>query len=335
MEPIIPWVQATICAKLYRFLGGRARRWARHEFFYPDLDAAWYGFDSHAALIAAMIPPGVKLTWPEWKAVRRQLDRPRRFSRAFIAQELGKRNRFRRMVRKLQQSRDSSQSVIFPVPPIYKPGASVTAYNKRYQIVHEGTVLFYSRGDDGYFVQFKSEELGCEFCPDTEVARLAPSRPPISAINGPLLSNGGGSSRSVAKAASLHESGMFSKNDQSYERFCLTTLIVNVERAKERKKAILDAVEEHNHFVSPYRRSLHRNFPKTSSERMEALHQSIGAWLHANLMHTNRSLQKAQEILEGAYSEDSLQDGGGQRCVCCADYCSTLHALTSSPLTMP
>jgi hypothetical protein len=304
MELLKPWVHARVCAKFYRFLGGRARRWARHEFFYPDLDAAWHGFDARAASIASKIPPGVKLTWREWKALRRQLGRPRRFSSAFIGQELNKRNRFRRLVRKMQQSPDSSGLLAFPVPAIITPGTSVTAYNKRYQVVHQGTVLFYSQGDDGYFVQFQAEELGCEFCPDTEVACLLPEVPPIVS----RLSHGIGPSRVSAKAESMRDAETLSKNDRAYERFSLTSLIINLEKAKERKKAILDAMEEHNHFVSPLR-SKYRNFPKVSGGRLEALQQTIGAWLHANLIHTNRSLRQGLELLQ-AYSEDSSSDDG-------------------------
>lgn len=305
IEPIKVLTQSRICTKFYRFLGGRARRWARHEFYYPDLDAAWYGFDQRAASIALKIPMGVKLTWREWKAMRRQLNRPRRFSRAFVAMELSKRNRFRRMVRKLQRSPDSSRSLAFRVPSIVKPGTSVTAYNKRYQIVHQGTVLFYSRDDDGYFIQFDEEELGCEFCPDSEVASLPASGPPISARSDHYQSNSNQPSKSPSNlAGSVLDAESLSKNDRAYERFSLTSLIVNVERAKERKKAILDAMEEHNNFVSPYRRSKLYIFPKPPSGRMEALQETVGAWLHANLIHTNRSLRAGLDLLNAAYLED-------------------------------
>jgi hypothetical protein len=33
---------ASSCKRLIHFLGGRARDWAKHEFFYCDIDRAWY-----------------------------------------------------------------------------------------------------------------------------------------------------------------------------------------------------------------------------------------------------------------------------------------------------
>jgi hypothetical protein len=33
---------ASSCKRLIQFLGGRARDWAKHEFFYCDIDRAWY-----------------------------------------------------------------------------------------------------------------------------------------------------------------------------------------------------------------------------------------------------------------------------------------------------
>ena len=298
MKPVRPFVQAATCAKFYRFLGGRGRRWIRHEFFHADLDTAWYGFDPHAAAISKIVPPGVKLTRREWKVLRRRLGPPRRFSKSFIAEELKKRNRFRREVRRLQLNPDPTALLSLSVPPILQPGTKVTAYNKRYQILHQGSVLFHSRGDNGYFIQFNSEELGCEFCPDTEVSRHNPPPPLGSRTPKPTLK---GSVQRTLKPEIRSDLPYLLKNDRCYERYTLASLMANLKRLIDRKKAILDALEELNHDISPLRRSKHRNFPKSPIEKSTAMKVSIAAWLHSNLTLTNKSLRQGREILEAGY----------------------------------
>lgn len=81
-----------------------------------------------------------------------------------------KRNRYRSIVRRLQQNPDCAQSKGFVFPEPIHAGTTVTAYNKRCNILHRGTVLFYSPRDHGYFIQFERKGMGCEFCPDTDVA---------------------------------------------------------------------------------------------------------------------------------------------------------------------
>lgn len=298
-----PYPQGSICSRFYKFLGGRARRWVRHEFFYPDLDAAWYEFDTCVAKIASWVPPNVKLTWREWKTIRRQFKRPVRFSKAFIAKEVTKRNHFRQLVRNFQHNPAASNPYGFPVPPIIKPGTSVDAYNKRYHIIHRGTVLFYSRGDGGYFVQFDAEELGCEFCPDTEVACVSPPTLLPTNKKGETPANGKPVAK-ILKPDPPDEEGVrrISENDGAFERRSLVSLIANVERAIKRKNAILDAIEEQNNFVSPYNRSQHRHSEASSLNANEGLQQTIAAWLHANLILTNRSLREAMEHLNSTYA---------------------------------
>ena len=179
----------------------------------------------------------------------------------------------------------------------------MNAFNKRYQIIHKGTVLFYSKGDDGYFVQFHVEELGCEFCPDSEVSRVSQRRLPFSAKKTASM-NETKATQTLAPV-SLDEVGSISARDSAYERRSLVSLVANVERAIERKNAILDAMEEQNRLVSPYRRSRHRHFDPISLDAGETMQQTISAWLHANLILTNRSLRKALEHLQSTYAESS------------------------------
>lgn len=74
------------------------------------------------------------------------------------------------MVRQFQQNTDKANQTGFAIPAPIKVGATVTAYNKKFLILHRGTVLFYDPSSARYLVQFERKELGTEFVSDTEVA---------------------------------------------------------------------------------------------------------------------------------------------------------------------
>jgi hypothetical protein len=295
-ETLKPISQAGLCKKVYHLLGGQATKWARYEFFYPDFDAAWYQFDTNAGAIASIVPPGTKPTWKQWRAIRRKLGPPRRFSKGFIADELYKRNEYRRMVRMLQRSPGSTKGKGFPVPPLIEPGTAVRAYNKRYQIIHRGKILFYSPGDNGYFIQFDSVDLGSEFCPDTEVTRVKPPQP----LQTRLQTNS-----TASKMASLDDVKNMYENDLTFERYSLVSLMSTLERLLERKRGILDAMEENNRSDLARPESQFRNPSKCDPYRSANLQLSISAWLHANLILTNDALREANRMLKAVYAEDS------------------------------
>lgn len=103
--------------------------------------------------------------------VRRRIrHRPRRFSRNFIVSQLKKRNLYRSIVRQVQRDPDCAHTLAFDVPATIRPGTTVTAYNKRFRMLHRGTVLFHDPPKKGYVIQFERKGFGHEFCPDTEVA---------------------------------------------------------------------------------------------------------------------------------------------------------------------
>ena len=308
-QTLKPFSQSEFFTKLYHLLGGQARKWARYEFFYPDFDAAWYQFDANATGIASMVPPNVRLTWTEWRVVRRQLGPPRRFAKSFVVDELYKRNEYRRMVRLLQRNPGSTKGQGFPVPPLIDPGTAVTAYNKRYQIIHRGIVLFYSPGDNGYFVQFDSVDLGCEFCPDTDVARVEPPKP--------VLTKSEAKSKG-STASSLDEFKHLDENDLCFERYSLVSMISTIERLLQRKRGILDAMEENNRSDLPQvagqcRRPSSKCDPRPSEE----LQFSVTSWLHANLILTNNSLREANRLFQAAYSQGSQVGVDSPRYVDC------------------
>lgn len=167
---------ASWCHKLVNCLNGGARGWAMKEFFYSDLDRPFYTANAFAKEIAKLgISPNARMTRREWSVVRRMIRRrPRRFSKRFILSELRERNKYRKMVRDLQRKPDETNHTGYAIPAPIRVGATVTAFNKRFLILHRGVILHHepSNGaaNGNYLVQFERKELGYEMCTDTEVA---------------------------------------------------------------------------------------------------------------------------------------------------------------------
>ena len=108
------------------------------------------------------------------------------------------------MVRNLQAQPDMANTTGFAIPAPIRVGATVTAYNKKFLILHRGVVLYHDVHSAKYLVQFERRELGYEFCSDTEVAShgvpdillpAAPSRlsdSPYPEVNGSTAAEEGG-----------------------------------------------------------------------------------------------------------------------------------------------
>ena len=164
---------ASWCSKLINFLNSGGRSFARYEFFYSDIDRAWFNFNFFALDLSKLgIPTDIKLTRTEWSLVRQHIrKRPRRFSRNFVKQEVEKLRAYRSIIRKMQHSgMPRPKGFLFEVPRAIKVGATVTAYSRKFCILHRGMVLDYDIDRRMYLVQFERKELGFEFCPDVEVA---------------------------------------------------------------------------------------------------------------------------------------------------------------------
>lgn len=136
--------------------------------------ASRYNHNTFAAKAAELgVPEIAKLTYGEWRAIRRRMrKKPRRFSKSFIFSQLNERNEYRSNVRKLQNNPHLAESERFPYN-VYAPirvGALVTAYSKRFRIIQRGKVLSYDRSSALYLVEFESKQFGYELCPDSEVA---------------------------------------------------------------------------------------------------------------------------------------------------------------------
>ena len=161
------------CVKMIDSLTGSARSWARHEFFYSDIDRPWFNFNEFQTELAKHgISPTVKLTRQEWSAVRKAIrGRPRRFSSKFVRDELVKLNNYRHLIRMMQHTG-------LPRPPHFgyevysavKIGHIVTAYTRRFRILQRGTVLTYDANRKMYLIQFERTEVGFEFVLDIDVA---------------------------------------------------------------------------------------------------------------------------------------------------------------------
>ena len=92
------------CSKLISCLQGSGRMMARHEFFYSDIDKAWFNANPYFQDLASLgVPPDIRLTSSEWSLIRRKFrKRPRRFSMSFILSQLKQLDDYRYTVRAIQ-----------------------------------------------------------------------------------------------------------------------------------------------------------------------------------------------------------------------------------------
>ena len=118
------------------------------------------------------VPPTAKLTRKDWSLIRRSIrGRPRRFSKRFIQSELEKLNKFRQSARMIQCSQeDPTPELGYDVPATIRVGATVTAFHSKFRVIHRGIVLTHDPARHGYLIQFERQELGYQFCLDTQVA---------------------------------------------------------------------------------------------------------------------------------------------------------------------
>lgn len=164
---------ASLCSRLLNCLNSGGRSFARYEFFYSDIDRPWFNFNYFELDLCKLgIPTDTKLTRTEWSLVRQQIrKRPRRFSRNFVNQEVERLKDYRSIVRKMQHmGMPRPKGFLFEVPRAIEVGTVVTAFCKKYHILHRGMVLDYDFSRRMYLIQFERKELGFEFCPDVEVA---------------------------------------------------------------------------------------------------------------------------------------------------------------------
>jgi hypothetical protein len=79
-------------------------------------------------------------------------------------------NTYRQRVRWAQKNKSRPPDFRYEVPAITKVGSTISAFNKRFHIIHRGLVLSYDEERHGYMIMFERKELGFEFCRDVDVA---------------------------------------------------------------------------------------------------------------------------------------------------------------------
>ncbi|CAB9499310.1 PHD and ring finger domains 1 [Seminavis robusta] len=329
------------CHKLINCLNGSARAWAIHEFFYSDLDRPWYSSNTFAKEVAKLgISPTAKLTRREWSLVRRMIrKRPLRFSRKFVLSQLKERNEFRNQIRHLQRNPDADNNTGYDIPAPIRVGATVTAYNKRFLVLHRGTVLFHDVHTARYLIQFERPELGCQFCSDTEVAShgvprvLTPAVPRhlcgsyYKAKAGNFVETGampyGTSYASLPVANDVtcdiemanlmtmsHQrefGGIVRKPEDARtalvekvaERETLVSLLSIIEAATGRKERLLKCMDKFNCLLVE---RLPFGGGAPPNHIISEYYHSHYAWLEANLQSTNHSLDRAHSYLKVMYS---------------------------------
>lgn len=282
---------------LLNALHTRARQWAIHEFFYSSLDKDWYQHDGFASDVARLKLPlhsTSKFTRTEWSLVRRKIRRrPRLFSKRFIVDQIRRRNIHRSLVRQLQQDTKLPEFSALAV------GASVNAYNKRFKTIRKGTILLHDPGKHEYMVQFDSQKFGCEMCPDFEVAVAGTNvgTPPPSLYEAcPSLSHEieRPAELVLAEVSGAPERALEPEELEEIEREILVTLLAVIQKAFNRKKAILNSLD-------------------LFAGCAEKLNRDQITWLVGNLMQVNDSIEAVTLHLQVMYgkiyaSPESLND---------------------------
>ena len=159
------------------------------------------------------INPDVRLTDREWRAVRRRIaKKPRRFSKRFIASQLSERNAYRCRVRMLQHVPALASTASFPynVPAPIRVGTTVTAFSRKFRLIQRGVVLSRDDLNARYLILFESEEFGCEYCPDSEVA----------SHGGPVMLKVLGAQKYVSSAYNHSSREESSVSDTLWSRYC-------------------------------------------------------------------------------------------------------------------
>jgi hypothetical protein len=134
-------------ARLRHCLAGRARRWARFEFFYSAVDRGWF-LDSTVSELAAHVglPADVRLTRREWSALRgAALGRPRRLSWRFLREERARLERWRAAARAQHGAGPDggagAAAAAGELPRALGVGQRVTARHPATRQLHDGSVL--------------------------------------------------------------------------------------------------------------------------------------------------------------------------------------------------
>lgn len=279
-------VYASNCKIMLNALRTGARDWAIHEFFYSNIDRDWYRHDGIASDLARLklpITSSSKLTRTEWSLVRRKVRRrPRLFSKRFIVEQIRRRNRYRSLIRQLQQDPKLPEFSALP------EGSLVTAYNKRFRTILKGKILLHDPRTHEYLVQFESPTYGYEMCPDFEVACAGSEEYPPSPLFEPcpflsydglrmkelVLANENGAPKTELEDVELEE----------IEREILLRLVIVIKEAFDRKKAILAALH-------------------LCADTQETSKGDVTMWLGSNLNQVNDSIEAAILHLQVMYGK--------------------------------
>lgn len=263
-----------------------ARRWAMHEFFYSDLDMEWYqnnGIASELAKHGLQIDARTKLTRQEWSLVRQKLrPRFRVFSKRFIAEQLKQRNRYRALVRKLQQ--DPFIEAFAPI----SAGTPVSAFDRHSHLIRSGRILYHDSKKHCYLVQFDDKDSGCQICQDSEVALATGANHSVRScpsLYEPCEDFVGNIAERYATTKLVIPNGLNSGNvTDDIERELLVSSVAIATEAFDRKKVLLETLET---FLDSSTKEVKHDCSK----------------LLANLDRINSTLERAQAYLQILYGK--------------------------------
>lgn len=159
----------------------KAHKWVCFEYFYSNIDKALFDGENDFMICLKESFPQLanrKLTQVQWAKIRRMMGKPRRCSQAFFAEERKELERKRKLIRYIQQRKNSDlciKDLPNEIPMQLVVGTKVTARLRKPQDgLFTGCIDAVDTSNNTYRISFERPKLGTHSVPDFEVLSNEP-----------------------------------------------------------------------------------------------------------------------------------------------------------------
>ncbi|KAL0839706.1 hypothetical protein ABMA28_016353 [Loxostege sticticalis] len=159
----------------------KAHKWVCFEYFYSNIDKALFDGENDFMICLKESFPQLanrKLTQVQWAKIRRMMGKPRRCSQAFFAEERKELERKRKLIRFIQQRKNTDiciKDLPNEIPMQLVVGTKVTARLRKPQDgLFTGCIDAVDTSNNTYRISFERPKLGTHSVPDFEVLSNEP-----------------------------------------------------------------------------------------------------------------------------------------------------------------
>lgn len=159
----------------------KAHKWVCFEYFYSNIDKALFDGENDFMICLKESFPQLanrKLTQVQWAKIRRMMGKPRRCSQAFFAEERKELERKRKLIRYIQQRKNTDicvKDLPNEIPMQLVVGTKVTARLRKPQDgLFTGCIDAVDTSNSTYRISFERPKLGTHSVPDFEVLSNEP-----------------------------------------------------------------------------------------------------------------------------------------------------------------